>query len=141
LTRNGFDLAGITLVDGSGLSTQNKISPKLLGSVLAAAAAPASGPNAERTAKLRALLTGLPVAGGSGTLSERYASGSATAGKGWVRAKTGTLNGINSLAGLVTDTDGKLLVFAFLGNGTGANADSRAALDVMASALRSCGCR
>ncbi|GAA3994668.1 hypothetical protein GCM10022247_13010 [Allokutzneria multivorans] len=141
LSRNGFDLAGSTLVDGSGLSTQNKITPKLLGSVLAAAAAPSTGPTAERTAKLRALLTGLPVAGGSGTLAERYASGSATAGKGWVRAKTGTLNGINSLAGLVTDSDGKLLVFAFLGNGTGANADARAALDVLASALRSCGCR
>ncbi|SDN33959.1 D-alanyl-D-alanine carboxypeptidase/D-alanyl-D-alanine endopeptidase [Allokutzneria albata] len=141
LTRNGFDLSGITLVDGSGLSTQNKVSPKLLGSVLAAASAPSSGPNAERTAKLRALLTGLPVAGGSGTLAERYGSGTATTGKGWVRAKTGTLNGINSLAGIVTDNDGKLLVFAFLGNGTGANADARAALDVLASALRSCGCR
>ncbi|MFB9906206.1 D-alanyl-D-alanine carboxypeptidase/D-alanyl-D-alanine endopeptidase [Allokutzneria oryzae] len=141
LTRNGFDLSGARMVDGSGLSAQNKVPPKLLGSLVAAAAAP-SGQHAERTAKLRPLLSGLPVAGGSGTLSERYgSSGASASGRGWVRAKTGTLDGVNSLAGVVTDSDGKLLAFAFVANNAGPANAARPALDVLASALRACGCR
>jgi D-alanyl-D-alanine carboxypeptidase/D-alanyl-D-alanine-endopeptidase (penicillin-binding protein 4) len=57
-----------------------------------------------------------------------------------VRAKTGTLTGVSSLAGTVVDTDGRLLVFAWLSNGT-SPADSRPRLDALAAALRGCGCR
>ncbi len=137
LTKNQFDLTGATVVDASGLSSQNKIPAKLLGQILDVAAKPdASDP---RTAKLRPLLTALPVAGGSGTLANRYQQ-EAASGKGWVRAKTGTLTGVNSLAGAVVDTDGKLLVFAFMSNSPANTDEVREALDVLAATLRGCGC-
>jgi D-alanyl-D-alanine carboxypeptidase/D-alanyl-D-alanine-endopeptidase (penicillin-binding protein 4) len=57
-----------------------------------------------------------------------------------VRAKTGTLTGVSSLAGLVTDVDGRLLIFALMSNGP-SPADSRPRLDAMAADLSRCGCR
>ncbi|HEX6353415.1 D-alanyl-D-alanine carboxypeptidase/D-alanyl-D-alanine endopeptidase [Actinophytocola sp.] len=138
LRQNNFDVTGVELHDGSGMSTENKVSAKLLAQILAVAA----GPDGKdpRTAKLRPLLGGLPVAGGSGTLAERYTQGAAAEGRGWVRAKTGTLSGVNSLAGIVLDKDNRPLVFAFLTNGSNANA-ARPALDAVAAALRGCGCQ
>lgn len=138
LTKNGFDLTGANFVDGSGLSATNKIPAKLLTDVLATAAKPTL--DDPRTAKLRPLLTALPVAGGSGTLAGRY-GGSASGGKGWVRAKTGTLTGVNALAGMVVDVDGRVLVFAFMSaSNRNPETEVRPALDVMAAALRGCGC-
>ncbi|OKI37177.1 hypothetical protein A6A25_19345 [Saccharothrix sp. CB00851] len=137
LTEHGFDLSTATIVDGSGLSPNDKVPAKLLADVLTAAAKPdASDP---RTAKLRPLLTALPVAGGSGTLAGRYEQWGA-GGRGWVRAKTGTLTAVNTLAGVVLDTDGRLLVFAFMSFNAGETARVRGALDELAAALRSCGC-
>jgi D-alanyl-D-alanine carboxypeptidase/D-alanyl-D-alanine-endopeptidase (penicillin-binding protein 4) len=138
LTQNGFDLTGVTLNDGCGLSTLNRIPAKVLSEVLAVAAAP-DGKD-PRTAKLRPMLGGLPVAGGSGTLSTRYTDPSSSKGKGWVRAKTGTLSGVNTLAGIVLDTDGRVLVFALMSSGSQPD-PGRAALDAVAADLRSCGCR
>jgi D-alanyl-D-alanine carboxypeptidase/D-alanyl-D-alanine-endopeptidase (penicillin-binding protein 4) len=80
------------------------------------------------------------VAGGSGTLSDRYNDAASSAGRGWVRAKTGTLDGVNTLAGVVQDADGKVLAFALMSNGSQIE-QGRAALDVVAAALRGCGCR
>lgn len=142
LRQHGFDVSQVRLVDGSGLSTQDAIPARLLTELLAAAAAPdrsaGAAPDQQRTAALRPLLVGLPVAGGEGTLADRY-HGSAAAGRGWVRAKTGTLTGVNSLAGTVLDADGRVLVFALLSNGPNP-ASVRPRLDVLAAALRSCGC-
>ena len=137
LTEHGFDLSTATIVDGSGLSPNDKVPAKLLADVLVAAAEPdASDP---RTAKLRPLLTALPVAGGSGTLATRYEQWGA-GGRGWVRAKTGTLTAVNTLAGVVVDADGRLLVFAFMSFSAGKTPEVRGALDEMAAALRGCGC-
>jgi serine-type D-Ala-D-Ala carboxypeptidase/endopeptidase (penicillin-binding protein 4) len=139
LQDNGFDTAGAQLIDGSGLSTSDHVPPRLLASVLAVAA----GPDGKdpRTVKLRSLLGGLPVAGGSGTLEPRFGPGTpAASGRGWVRAKTGTLSGVNALAGVVLDADGRLLVFTMMTSGTDANA-ARPALDAVAAALRGCGCK
>lgn len=143
LRDHGFDVGQATLVDGSGLSDHDAVPATLLSDLLAAAAAPdeAQQPAGarQRTVALRPLLVGLPVAGGSGTLADRY-GGSATLGRGWVRAKTGTLTAVNSLAGTVLDGDGRVLVFALLSNGPNPNA-VRPRLDTLAAALRSCGCR
>ncbi|MGO1057020.1 D-alanyl-D-alanine carboxypeptidase/D-alanyl-D-alanine endopeptidase [Crossiella sp. CA198] len=134
LSRNGFDLAGVKMSDGSGLSTEDRVPAKFLSSLLAAAA----GTDA-KAAKLRPLLTGLPVAGGTGTLAKRYEKGQNATGRGWVRAKTGTLDGVNSLAGVVTTNDGRLLAFSFMATGA-ASDPARDALDSLAAALRRCGC-
>jgi len=137
LTENGFDLTGAEVVDASGLSVDDKVPARLLTDILVAAGEP--GAADPRTAKLRPLMTALPVAGGSGTLAGRYQEAGA-AGKGWVRAKTGTLTGVNSLAGVVVDTDGRLLVFAFMSLSPAENRVVRHALDELAAALRTCGC-
>jgi serine-type D-Ala-D-Ala carboxypeptidase/endopeptidase (penicillin-binding protein 4) len=139
LGQAGFDTSGAEMHDGSGLSTLDRVPPRLLGALLSAAAAPADGPR--DTEFLRPVLSGLPVAGGDGTLEDRYATdGSAAAGRGVVRAKTGTLTGVNSLAGVVTDADGRLLVFALMANGDNA-ATVRPRMDAFAAALSGCGCR
>ena len=152
LQGHGFDVTGATLVDGSGLSTSDAVPATLLTALLGAAAAPdqpavtrgtagnqaTDGVNQPPTAALRPLLVGLPVAGASGTLADRY-HGPSAPGRGWVRAKTGTLTGVNSLAGTVLDTDGRMLVFALLSNGPNP-ASVRPRLDALAAELRSCGC-
>jgi len=137
LAAAGFDIAGVTTVDGSGLSTDDLVPARLLGEIMAVAGGPASD---KRALRLRPLLSGLPVAGGDGTLDDRFGAADATAGRGFVRAKTGTLTGVSTLAGLVTDSDGRLLTFALMANGT-SPAQSRPQLDALAAALRECGCR
>jgi serine-type D-Ala-D-Ala carboxypeptidase/endopeptidase (penicillin-binding protein 4) len=138
LKDNGFDVAGVQLSDGSGISGLNRIPARLLTQVLGAAAAP-EGKN-PGTAKLRPVLDGLPVAGGSGTLADkRFDTPASQAGRGWVRAKTGTLTAVNTLAGLVLDQDGRVLVFAFMSNGSDTE-PGRDAIDALATSLRKCGC-
>ncbi|NUP48869.1 MAG: D-alanyl-D-alanine carboxypeptidase/D-alanyl-D-alanine-endopeptidase [Catenulispora sp.] len=135
LTKLGVDLTGLQTLDGSGLSREDRISPALLVRVLSAAAAD-SHPD------LRAALTGLPVAGLTGTLAEdgRYTTAQSSAGAGLVRAKTGSLTGVVTLAGLVRDGDGELLVFALMADQTPDIAAARAAVDRMATTLAGCGC-
>jgi D-alanyl-D-alanine carboxypeptidase/D-alanyl-D-alanine-endopeptidase (penicillin-binding protein 4) len=139
LREKGFDTTGASMHDCSGLSTLDKLPASLIQSVLRTAAAPdGSDP---RTAQLAPILDGLPVAGGTGTLGAggRYQKGPSAPGKGWVRAKTGTLNNVNALAGLVQDVDGRMLAFVFMSNGSTAD-QARPALDAIAAKLRDCGC-
>ncbi|WP_214367724.1 D-alanyl-D-alanine carboxypeptidase/D-alanyl-D-alanine-endopeptidase [Pseudonocardia sp. H11422] len=138
LSQAGFDPSGAVMVDGSGLSTADRVPARLLGALLATAAAPAQG--ARDTQFLRPILTGLPVAGGDGTLDSRFGTSNSDDGRGVVRAKTGTLTGVSSLAGVVTNADGRLLVFALISNGE-SPATVRPRLDTIAAALSRCGCR
>ncbi|MFJ4713244.1 D-alanyl-D-alanine carboxypeptidase/D-alanyl-D-alanine-endopeptidase [Streptomyces sp. NPDC088785] len=134
LKKLGLPLSGARFADGSGLDRTDKASAALLTGLLAKAADPA------RPA-LRSLLTGLPVAGFTGTLAHRYTDRADAYGTGLVRAKTGTLTGVNTLAGTVVDADGRLLVFAFLTEGAPAPGSAQAVLDRLASSVAHCGCR
>jgi D-alanyl-D-alanine carboxypeptidase/D-alanyl-D-alanine-endopeptidase (penicillin-binding protein 4) len=141
LHRNGFNTDNVTLYDDSGLSPSDRVTTRLLAQVLQVAAS--SKTSDPRVAKLRPLLYGLPIAGskvGDATLADRYQTGLSASGKGWVRAKTGTLTdqGVNALAGVVLDKDGRVLVFAFAANGSSLAAPGL--LDDMAATLRGCGC-
>ncbi|NIH78136.1 D-alanyl-D-alanine carboxypeptidase/D-alanyl-D-alanine endopeptidase [Amycolatopsis viridis] len=138
LAQHGFDVSQVRLSDTSGLSPQNSVPAKLLAQILAAAAGPDD--KDARTARLRPMLSGLPVAGGSGTLVDRYKEYGSQSGRGWVRAKTGTLSGVHTLAGVVLDADGRVLVFALMSDGADQRS-ARAALDVVAASLQGCGCR
>ncbi|MEU0334914.1 D-alanyl-D-alanine carboxypeptidase/D-alanyl-D-alanine-endopeptidase [Streptomyces sp. NPDC006193] len=126
----GLPMGGAAFHDGSGLDRDDRLTADLLTALLVKAGDPARP-------GLRPVLTGLPVAAFTGTLSSRYSDGAA----GVVRAKTGTLTGVNSLAGTVVDTDGRLLAFAFLASGTADAAQAQSALDEAATALAGCGCR
>ncbi|KOV68498.1 D-alanyl-D-alanine carboxypeptidase [Streptomyces sp. MMG1121] len=129
LTKLGLPMAGTSFHDGSGLDRDDRLTPDLLTGLLVTAGDP------DRPG-LRPVLTGLPVAGFTGTLADRYADGAA----GVVRAKTGTLTGVNTLAGTVVDTDGHLLAFAFMASGTTNPEEAQSALDRTATALAGCGC-
>ncbi|MFI2739123.1 D-alanyl-D-alanine carboxypeptidase/D-alanyl-D-alanine-endopeptidase [Streptomyces sp. NPDC018711] len=126
LTRLGAPLAGARFADGSGLDRRDRVSAALLTGLLTRAADPA------RPA-LRPLLTGLPVGGFTGTLADRYDT--APAGLGLVRAKTGTLTGVNTLAGTAVTPDGRLLAFAFLAGRTLSPYEAQPALDRLSAAL------
>ncbi|QLE73279.1 D-alanyl-D-alanine carboxypeptidase/D-alanyl-D-alanine-endopeptidase [Streptomyces rectiverticillatus] len=132
LEKLGLPLSGARIADGSGLDRADHVSAAFLASLLARAADPARP-------ELRPVLTGLPVAGFSGTLSGRY--GADAAGRGVVRAKTGTLTGVNTLSGTVVDADGRLLSFAFMTTGAASGEGAQGALDRLATAVAGCGCR
>ena len=128
----GLPVDRLRLYDGSGLSTLDRVTARLLVAVLRLVA---------QRPGLAAVSAGLPIAGFTGTLAERYRQRLTRAGAGVVRAKTGTLAGVNTLAGAVVDADGRLLVFAFLTNrATGPDA-TEPALDRLAAELADCGCR
>ncbi len=124
---------GVLVHDGSGLSPHNRISPIALARIVSLAASP-------EHPELRAAITGLPVAGFSGTLGPpRYTVPSSRAGAGVVRAKTGTLSGVSTLAGVAHDADGRLLAFAFMA-GDGKSVVDPGRLDRLAAAVAACGC-
>ncbi|MFJ6798448.1 D-alanyl-D-alanine carboxypeptidase/D-alanyl-D-alanine-endopeptidase [Streptomyces sp. NPDC091268] len=122
----GIDTTGSRFTDGSGLARADKVTPRLLTDLLTKAADP-------HRPELRPVLTGLPVAGFTGTLRTRNAGASPAAGL--LRAKTGTLTGVNSLAGTVVAPSGRLLAFAFLTANSPAPEAAEKALDKLAAAL------
>ena len=127
-----IDLTGASLVDSSGLSVANLLTSTTLDGVVNAAAGPGQP-------ALRPMVDMLPVAGGSGTLSDRFFSPDPMkSSAGWLRAKTGSLTKTNSLAGIVTDVSGRVLTFAFISNNAGN--EGRTRLDALAGILRTCGC-
>jgi D-alanyl-D-alanine carboxypeptidase/D-alanyl-D-alanine-endopeptidase (penicillin-binding protein 4) len=135
----GVGRDAVRLADGSGLSRLNLVAPAALTRLLSRGAA---GDGSETAERLAPVLTGLPVAGFSGTLSDRYRAGDGLPGAGVVRAKTGTLNGVSALAGLLRTADGRLLAFDLTANGVpfGATREAEAALDALAASIAACGC-
>jgi D-alanyl-D-alanine carboxypeptidase/D-alanyl-D-alanine-endopeptidase (penicillin-binding protein 4) len=133
LSTANIDVEGAALQDSSGLSVDDRLTAKDLDAVVQVGAGP------DQPA-LRPLLDLLPVAGGSGTLSNRFLDPTFKAGPaaGWLRAKTGSLTAVNALVGVVTDIDGRVLTFALISNDSGPT--GRSAVDDLAAALRSCGC-
>jgi D-alanyl-D-alanine carboxypeptidase/D-alanyl-D-alanine-endopeptidase (penicillin-binding protein 4) len=136
LASKGVQIVG-HIVDGSGLADADKLSPSTLAAVLRLIATDAEGPSNA--------VTGLPIGGLSGTLAHRYRPG--TVGQdalGEVRAKTGTLTIVTSLAGYVHDQDGRLLIYAFISDavapGVYATRAAERAQDEIVTELSKCGC-
>ncbi|MGA1667055.1 MAG: D-alanyl-D-alanine carboxypeptidase/D-alanyl-D-alanine endopeptidase [Candidatus Nanopelagicales bacterium] len=128
-------VSGAEFVDGSGLSYEDIASPLTLASALTLTT------GATSPAWTWPIVLGLPVAGLTGTLADRFDAADTRRGAGFVRAKTGTLIGVSTLAGTVVDADGRLLVFAFMSDGTTDVESSREVLDRAAAAIAACGCR
>jgi len=133
LTALGVDVSAAQILDASGLSPAAKVPPAVLTATLRAASQRADP-------ALRAAVSGLPVAAFSGTLADRFDGAAERAGAGWVRAKTGTLTGVSSLAGMTTAADGHTYVFSFLADAVANGDAARDALDRAAAALTGCGC-
>jgi D-alanyl-D-alanine carboxypeptidase/D-alanyl-D-alanine-endopeptidase (penicillin-binding protein 4) len=125
LRKYGVPLGHSVFTDGSGLNRADALSPAALTRILALAAS-ASHP------ELRPVVDGLPVAAFTGTLAARF---HATPGAGVVRAKTGTLTGTNTIAGLTVTREGRVLAFSFMTQGAASTPGAEAALDALASAV------
>ncbi len=95
-----IDSTEFSLSDGSGLSSANLISPQAFTRLLRFIRA---------HPRYATFAPGLPQAGGTGNLRTRFVS---TPLAGRVRAKTGSIAGVNTLAGYIDRPDGKSITFA-----------------------------
>jgi D-alanyl-D-alanine carboxypeptidase/D-alanyl-D-alanine-endopeptidase (penicillin-binding protein 4) len=123
LEQLGIDVAGLSIVDGSGLSYQNRVTPRTLVSALRVAKDSFGfGPE---------FVAALPIAAADGTLKKRTGDSADR-----VRAKTGLLTRITSLSGYAMSADGQPLVFSVLVNGfSGSDEAAMDAVDHFASEL------
>jgi serine-type D-Ala-D-Ala carboxypeptidase/endopeptidase (penicillin-binding protein 4) len=126
----GVDVAGLELIDTSGLSGTSRVAPQTLISTLLTIA---------EHPRLGSVARGLPVAGLEGTLSDRLREPPAA---GLVAAKTGTLRTVVALSGYATTADGRLLAFAVMAGDLplGGTGPARSAVDTFAQSLATCGC-
>ena len=130
----GIDVSGDEVYDGSGLSRRNRVSTTTMLDLIQYAA----GPDGDT---MRSLVTGMPVAGFTGSLTYRFADGPAVA-RGLVRAKTGTLTGVHALAGIAVGRDGEPMAFVFGADRSppAEKVDAQEALDRAAASLAACRC-
>lgn len=124
LQRAGIPAGEVRLEEGSGLSRHNVVTPRALVRLLEYMA---------RHPHAAVFREALPVAGVDGTLRLRLRD---TPAAGNLRAKTGSLDLVNTLAGYVTSAAGEPLVFALLLNHyAGGERPGRTELDEIAAAL------
>ncbi|WP_353809181.1 D-alanyl-D-alanine carboxypeptidase/D-alanyl-D-alanine-endopeptidase [Agromyces sp. SYSU T00194] len=131
----GIDTEGITVVDGSGLSDDNRVPPSYLTELFRIVE--------DREQGLGVIRDGLPVAGVQGSLSyaDRFFGDNAVA-RGAVWAKTGWIETGYTLSGIIHAADGTQLTFAIyaLGDAPGALPDSsKQAIDTLTTAFYRCG--
>ena len=113
-SRLGLNPRDYNVADGSGLSLYNYVSTELETKLLRYAY--------QRSDIYDAYLEALPIASVDGTLKKRMRG---TAAAGNVRAKTGTVKGVSSLAGYLTASNGHLLCFSIINNGGLSNGPMR----------------
>jgi D-alanyl-D-alanine carboxypeptidase/D-alanyl-D-alanine-endopeptidase (penicillin-binding protein 4) len=121
----GVDLGEARIVDGSGLSIQNRVTPRIFVQALRAGRASFDvGPE---------FMAAMPIAERDGTLRKRLSGGN-----GRIRAKTGLLAdaAVSSLSGYAERADGEMLIFSILVNGhTGGSGAAMKAVDALAGAI------
>lgn len=131
LVAHGNWAPGARIYDASGLAPADKVTATMLAKAVVLALGDAT---------YAPVLDGLPIAGKDGTLKHRFDDKSEKAGVGVVRAKTGTLSRLASLAGYVTTASGHRLVFAELANDANSYYTAYNWLDREAAVLAGCGC-
>ncbi|MBW8125774.1 MULTISPECIES: D-alanyl-D-alanine carboxypeptidase/D-alanyl-D-alanine endopeptidase [Pseudomonas] len=109
MRHQGLDPMTLSQVDGSGLSRRNLVSSQNLTDLLLATA---------KQPWFEAWYTALPIAGNpdrmtGGSLRYRLRG---TAAENNLHAKTGSMAGVSSLSGYITDADGRRLVFSMISN-------------------------
>ncbi|MFD0867467.1 D-alanyl-D-alanine carboxypeptidase/D-alanyl-D-alanine-endopeptidase, partial [Tessaracoccus lubricantis] len=131
LTALGIWDEGTVLHDASGLSRSNRFTPNMLAAALAELA---SEP------RLSVILDGLPTAGVTGTLADRFGDAIARPARGIARAKTGSLSLVATLGGTTLTADDRLLAFAFFVNGVPDGGAARVWVDQATGTVTACGC-
>ena len=121
----GISTTQSTLADGSGVSRYNLLSASMLTNLLAYMFHDFS--------VMPEFLMSLPIAGADGTLAWRMKESEAA---GVLRAKTGTMRGVTTLAGYAMTADGEILAFAMLmSHYVGSSNPRRALQDKIGNAL------
>ena len=108
LEQAGIEKQRIRIVDGSGMSLYNGTTAQAQVALLRYA-------YNNKESIFDVLYPSLPVAGESGTIMERMTEGTA---RGNIHAKTGTHTNASCLTGYATASNGHLLAFSILCNGT-----------------------
>lgn len=120
LTGKGLDFPELVIENGSGLSRRDRISARHLADLLIAAWASPVMPE---------LVSSLPIVAADGTMKKRLKNDGMA---GRAHLKTGTLDGVKTLAGYVLDSRGRITVVVCLLNhpaATGADSVEDALLD------------
>lgn len=99
------DEQSLVMVDGSGLSRYNYVTPDLLVRIL--------GGMYSDPGHRDPFVATLPIGGKDGTLAARMRR---TRAEGNARAKTGSISNVRALAGYVQTRDGEMLAFSILAN-------------------------
>ncbi|MDZ4083199.1 MAG: D-alanyl-D-alanine carboxypeptidase/D-alanyl-D-alanine-endopeptidase [Bdellovibrionales bacterium] len=121
----GLKASEFEFINGAGFTRENSLTPGQLGAVLTAVR------NDFRI--FPEFLASLPIAGVDGTLRSRFRG---LEGTGWVRAKSGLLNGAIGLAGYAGDDQGRIYTFVLLFNGPAGKEDAaRTLFDRLATTL------
>ncbi|AAT88417.1 D-alanyl-D-alanine carboxypeptidase [Leifsonia xyli subsp. xyli str. CTCB07] len=128
----GIDTAGIHIADGSGLSADNAVPPSYLTRLFVKVL--------NREKGLGVVYDGLPISGQTGTLGPSYNrfTGSSSAARGAVRAKTGWIDNGYTLSGVVDSADGTPLTFAVFALGP-VSANAKQAIDALVTGFYRCG--
>ncbi len=131
----GVSTEGLRLLDTSGLTRGSRATVRTITETTALALG-------DRLPGFTRVVAGLPVAGLTGTLFDRFEAPAALPGRGLVRGKSGTLTGVGGLTGTLVDTSGRLLVYTVLADSAppGATLATRAALDAVTTAIVTCEC-
>jgi len=121
LVEAGIDNENISLSDGSGLSRENFLTPRFQTTLLEFLL---------RRPYFDLFFNTLAVSGTDGTLRNRLSEESV---KGFIRAKTGSLNGVNTLSGYITTQSGKNLIFSIFANRVTATKTVKQTIDEICS--------
>lgn len=122
---------GTVLHDASGLSRSNRITANMLAEGMRLL---------DTVARLSVILDGLPTAGVTGTLAERFTDDLSRPARGVARAKTGTLSLASTLSGTTITADSRVVSFAFMANGMPDGWAAKVWADQAAGVVTSCGC-
>ena len=131
LTSLGLWHEGAVLHDGSGLTRENHVTASMLAGVVRYVLT---------TPKSSIVQEGFPIAGVSGSLAKRFEDEASAPGRGVVRAKTGTLSLVSTLAGTTVTADGREVAMAFMMNGSTDGWAAQVWSDQAASLVTGCGC-
>lgn len=131
LTSLGVWDEGTVLHDASGLSRENRVTTNMLAKAVRLL---------DTDPRLSVILDGLPTAGVTGTLADRFTDDISRPARGVARAKTGTLSLVSSLAGTTLTEDDRLVTFAFIINGPPDGWASKVWTDQATGVVASCGC-
>lgn len=117
--------------DTCGLSRENRVTPGVLVKAVQLVLT---------EERFRSLLEGFPVGGVTGTLTDRFDDARERAGRGVVRAKTGSLRDVTTLAGYLVTSDGAPVAFALVANQVSRPLAVRDWMDTTTARWAACGC-